>query len=154
MGIVPALEEFEGSDAGLGRGAELTSIDELAFKGREEALAEGVIETVSHRSHRRAYSHGSAALAEGDGVPIVPGCSELADPEALLKLAPWIVVTMPIAEEVFFRGYLYRFVAQRAGMEHTEPFIFNGIRFALGGAWLIPLLLANRRRQTARVKRR
>ena len=43
----------------------------------------------------------------------------------------------------------FAFVAQRAGMEHTGPFIFNGIRFALGGATLIPLLLVNRRRQTA-----
>jgi len=33
------------------------------------------------------------------------------------------------------------FVAQRAGMEHIGPFAFNGIRFALGGASLLPLIL-------------
>jgi len=32
------------------------------------------------------------------------------------------------------------FVAQRAGMEHVGPFTFNGIRFALGGFSLIPIL--------------
>jgi drug/metabolite transporter (DMT)-like permease len=35
----------------------------------------------------------------------------------------------------------FAFVAQRAGMEHVGPFVFNGVRFALGSASLIPLLL-------------
>jgi drug/metabolite transporter (DMT)-like permease len=34
----------------------------------------------------------------------------------------------------------FAFVAQRAGMEHIGPFAFNGIRFALGGAALFPLI--------------
>jgi drug/metabolite transporter (DMT)-like permease len=34
----------------------------------------------------------------------------------------------------------FAFVAQRAGMEHIGPFAFNGIRFALGGASLFPLI--------------
>lgn len=33
------------------------------------------------------------------------------------------------------------FVAQRVGMEHIGPFAFNGIRFALGGLSLIPLII-------------
>ncbi|MGM0566128.1 MAG: DMT family transporter [Bacteroidota bacterium] len=35
----------------------------------------------------------------------------------------------------------FAFVAQRAGMEHVGPFTFNGVRFALGGFSLMPLLL-------------
>ncbi len=37
------------------------------------------------------------------------------------------------------------FVAQRAGMEHIGPFYFNGIRFALGAATVIPLAFRKRR---------
>lgn len=42
----------------------------------------------------------------------------------------------------------FAFVAQRAGMEYVGPFIFNGVRFALGSLSLIPLLLLGRRRHT------
>ncbi len=42
----------------------------------------------------------------------------------------------------------FAFVAQRAGMEHVGPFIFNGVRFALGGISLLPLILVNRRRRS------
>lgn len=38
----------------------------------------------------------------------------------------------------------FAFVAQRMGMEHMGPFTFNGVRFALGGLSLIPLLLFGR----------
>ena len=41
----------------------------------------------------------------------------------------------------------FAFVAQRAGMEHVGPFTFNGIRFLLGGAVLVPPLLAGRARR-------
>ncbi len=34
----------------------------------------------------------------------------------------------------------FAFVAQRAGMEHLGPFYFNGVRFALGGAVLLPFI--------------
>lgn len=34
----------------------------------------------------------------------------------------------------------FAFVAQRVGMEHLGPFTFNGIRFALGGLSLLPLI--------------
>ncbi len=33
----------------------------------------------------------------------------------------------------------FAFVAQREGMEHIGPFLFNGIRFALGGTSLLPI---------------
>jgi len=34
------------------------------------------------------------------------------------------------------------FVAQRVGMEHVGPFLFNGVRFALGAVALLPLAVA------------
>ncbi|MBN2508657.1 MAG: DMT family transporter, partial [Spirochaetales bacterium] len=36
------------------------------------------------------------------------------------------------------------FVAQRMGMDHLGPFMFNGIRFALGAVSLVPLILVRR----------
>lgn len=40
----------------------------------------------------------------------------------------------------------FAFVAQRAGMEYVGPFTFNGIRFALGGLILLPMLFLFRGR--------
>ena len=40
----------------------------------------------------------------------------------------------------------FAFVAQRVGMRHIGPLTFNGIRFALGAAALIPFLLWQNRR--------
>ncbi len=40
----------------------------------------------------------------------------------------------------------FAFVAQRIGMEHVGPFTFNGVRFALGGLSLVPLLYINRKK--------
>lgn len=40
----------------------------------------------------------------------------------------------------------FAFVAQRVGMESVGPFLFNGIRFALGAATLVPFLARRRRR--------
>jgi drug/metabolite transporter (DMT)-like permease len=37
----------------------------------------------------------------------------------------------------------FAFVAQRVGMEYVGPFGFNGVRFALGGLVLLPLLFRN-----------
>ena len=39
-----------------------------------------------------------------------------AEPQALLWIAPWVVLVGPVAEEVFFRGYFFRFTSQRAGL--------------------------------------
>jgi len=39
----------------------------------------------------------------------------LLEPLLIRQLAPWIVVAAPIAEEVFFRGYMLRFMEQRLG---------------------------------------
>lgn len=50
----------------------------------------------------------------------------------------------------------FAFVAQRAGMEHVEPFTFNGIRFLLGCITLLPVLVfrpKNPDRETATTER-
>lgn len=41
------------------------------------------------------------------------------------------------------------FVAQRVGMDHIGPFLFTGLRFALGALALLPLLLYQGRRSRA-----
>ena len=38
----------------------------------------------------------------------------------------------------------FAFVAQRVGMDHVGPFTYNGVRFALGGLSLVPLLWLGR----------
>jgi len=43
----------------------------------------------------------------------------------------------------------FAFVAQRAGMAYIGPFLFNGIRFALGSAVLLPVILLSRRKGTS-----
>ena len=40
----------------------------------------------------------------------------------------------------------FAFVAQRAGMSHMGPFLFNGLRFALGTSVLLPLAMFRRKR--------
>ena len=46
----------------------------------------------------------------------------------------------------------FAFVAQRAGMEYLGPFLFNAIRFVLGSASLIPLLIYNKKRKFKKEK--
>ncbi len=41
----------------------------------------------------------------------------------------------------------FAFVAQRVGMSHIGPMLFNGIRFALGALSLLPLYLINRKKR-------
>ena len=43
----------------------------------------------------------------------------------------------------------FAFVAQRTGMEHLGPFAFNGVRFAIGAAVLVPVILLPDRRPPA-----
>lgn len=42
----------------------------------------------------------------------------------------------------------FAFVAQRAGMEHIGPFLFNAIRFALGGLWLLPFIFLSKKNRS------
>ncbi len=45
----------------------------------------------------------------------------------------------------------FAFVAQRAGMEHIQPFTYNGVRFALGSLSLLPLIILLRRRSRRKI---
>lgn len=50
-------------------------------------------------------------------------------PGGLLALAPWMVVLAPVAEELFFRGYMVRFLNQRAGV--VAAYAVSSLLFAL-----------------------
>ena len=43
------------------------AFQQLAFEGREEAFAQGVIEAVADRAHGGSYTRRFAACSEGDG---------------------------------------------------------------------------------------
>lgn len=43
----------------------------------------------------------------------------------------------------------FAFVAQRAGMEHIGPFMFNGLRFLLGSLSLIPLIIILKQKEVS-----
>jgi len=45
----------------------------------------------------------------------------------------------------------FAFVAQRAGMEHIQPFTYNGVRFALGSLSLLPFILLLRKRSRRKI---
>lgn len=45
----------------------------------------------------------------------------------------------------------FAFVAQRIGMEYIGPFTFNGIRFALGGISIVPLMVLSRKQHLLRI---
>ncbi len=54
----------------------------------------------------------------------------------VLELAPWLVFVAPVAEEVFFRGYFFRFLHERAGARIAFPLsaaCFSLIHFHLPG---------------------
>ena len=66
MGVVPALDEIEDRHASLGLGPVTFTAEQLAFEGREEALAHGVVVRVANRTHRRTHAGFAAAMAELD----------------------------------------------------------------------------------------
>jgi len=38
------------------------------------------------------------------------------DPAMLLSISPWVVLAAPVAEELFFRFYMFRFIVEKAGL--------------------------------------
>ena len=64
--IVPALDEIEDRPARLGWGREPAAIEQLTFEGREETLAQRIVEGVANRAHRRADARRLAPQAERD----------------------------------------------------------------------------------------
>ena len=73
IGIVPTFDEFEHRLACLGLVVEGGAIEQLAFQGGEEALTEGIIETIPTAL---AKSRGSV-LAALIGVPLSETYSNL-----------------------------------------------------------------------------
>ena len=65
-GVVPSLDELEDGHACFGMRAEPAAVEQLAFEGREEALAHGVVVAIPDRSGGGAHAGVLAALAEGD----------------------------------------------------------------------------------------
>ena len=47
----------------------------------------------------------------------------------------------------------FAFVAQRVGMDYVGPFTFNGVRFALGALFLLPLIAFRSRPAAGRAPR-
>jgi hypothetical protein len=51
------------------------------------------------------------------------------DPDLLIGVAPWVVLVTPVAEELFFRFYVFRHVAVHAGL--PAGLVVSSILFAL-----------------------
>jgi membrane protease YdiL (CAAX protease family) len=84
-------------------------------------------------------SLGLGVLLEAIGLPVQEQDwvrEILARPGAIAWLAPWMVVAAPVAEEAFFRGYIYRFIRQQAGFPAgllASSVMFAVIHFNLSG---------------------
>src|SRR3954464_1001269 len=63
-GIVEAFDEAEAGHACLDRRGKAAPVDEFAFEGGKEALAQGVIVSIPDRAHRGPRAGFLAALAE------------------------------------------------------------------------------------------
>jgi membrane protease YdiL (CAAX protease family) len=54
----------------------------------------------------------------------------------VLRLAPWIVLIVPVSEELFFRLYVFRFIARHVGFPAgliTSSLLFALIHFKSSG---------------------
>lgn len=58
----------------------------------------------------------------------------LADPERLLAAAPWIVLFVPFAEELLFRGYVFRYLDQQT-TRVAALVVSSGIFALIHGNW-------------------
>src|SRR5262245_15394412 len=64
--VVPAFDELKHGQARLAQRAPRRAIQQLALQRREETLAERIVVTVAHRSHRRAHPGRPTAEPEGN----------------------------------------------------------------------------------------
>lgn len=65
MQVVPALDELKHRQARLnGRRGESFPLQQFTFQGSEEALAQGIIETIADRADRRTDAGFPAALGQ------------------------------------------------------------------------------------------
>jgi len=66
MRVVPALDENEDGEAGLGVRWEGVAVEEFALEGGEETLAHRIVVAIASRSHGRSDSHFFASFSESD----------------------------------------------------------------------------------------
>src|ERR1700678_3342784 len=62
---VPPFDKFEDCQARLDLSFEVTAVEQFAFESGKEALAHGVVEAITHRTHRRPHTCRLTALAKG-----------------------------------------------------------------------------------------
>src|SRR6267142_168935 len=62
--VVPAFDKGEADDLRLGLRGKAATFQQLAFEGREEALAHRIVVGVADRSHRRPHTGFPATFAE------------------------------------------------------------------------------------------
>lgn len=77
-------------------------------------------------------SSGLGALLQLLGLPVEEQAwleEMFKDPEAVLRLSPWIVLIVPVSEELFFRLYVFRFIASHVGF--PAGLIASSLLFAL-----------------------
>ena len=68
MRVVPAFQEVEHGEPGLGLGREPAAVEEFTLEGREEALTHRVIVGVADRAHRGPHTGRLTPEAEGEGL--------------------------------------------------------------------------------------
>lgn len=64
MRVVEALDEIEYRDCRVDPGLEALPVEQLAFQGGEQTLADGIVETVANGSHREPCPSRLSAFAE------------------------------------------------------------------------------------------
>src|ERR1700733_4778281 len=65
MRVVPPFDKFEDCQARLDLSFEMTAVKQFAFERGKETLAHGVVETVTHGTHRWPHARRLTALAKG-----------------------------------------------------------------------------------------
>lgn len=115
MGIVPTFDEFKRSLACLCLVVKDTAIEQFAFQGGEEALTEGIIETIADRAHRRADTSVPTSLAKGQG-------GVLAALIGVMDDIFWVTLLDRHAQGIHYQGSL-----QVSGHRPTDDFAAPGI---------------------------
>ena len=64
--VVPALDEIEDGEAGLGVGRKRVAVQEFALEGCEETIADRIVVAIAGRAHGRPDCHFLASFPESD----------------------------------------------------------------------------------------
>jgi membrane protease YdiL (CAAX protease family) len=81
----------------------------------------------------------------------------LRDREKVIELVPWMVVIVPVSEEIFFRAYVFRMLSQRAGLAAglaISSIMFAAVHFNPSGFFIyfaIGMVLAYVYRRTSNI---